>query len=105
PTHPEEEVPRLWRLFRWTYQGKCISWQSFLNGRTRVVDAQARFAKQNGIPYIDTESWVPRTTEYFVDDAHTLENGADKISDSFADGLVKSGVFDDLLGRSKQEDQ
>jgi hypothetical protein len=99
-TLSEEEVTRMWRLFRWKYQGKCISWASFLEGRSRVVDAQARFAGQHHLPYIDTEAWVPKTTEYFVDDAHTLEKGADRISDSFADGLVKSGVFDELLGRT-----
>ena len=92
------EVPLLWRLFRWKCQGKCLSWRSFLDGRTRVVDAQKRFARKQGLPYIDTEAWVPKTTEYFVDDAHTLEAGADKISDAFADGLVKSAIFDDLLG-------
>jgi hypothetical protein len=102
PTHPDDEVPRLWRLFRWKCQGKCLSWRSFLEGRTHVVDTQKRFAQKHGLPYIDTESWVPKTTEYFVDDAHTLEQGADLISDAFADGLVKSGVFEDLVGPSKQ---
>jgi lysophospholipase L1-like esterase len=96
----DEEVPRMWRVLRWKYQGKCIKWDSFLKARNRVVDAQADFAKQNHLPYIDTETAVPRTTEYFVDDAHTLESGADKISDSFAEGLVQAGIFDDLLGRS-----
>jgi lysophospholipase L1-like esterase len=100
-THPDEEVPRLWRLFRWKCQGKCLSWQSFLEGRTRVVDTQQRFAHEHGLPYIDTEAWVPKTTEYFVDDAHTMELGADRISDAFADGLVKSGVFEDLLGSTR----
>jgi lysophospholipase L1-like esterase len=98
PTHPDEEVPRLWRLFRWKYQGKCISWQSFLEGRRRVVDSQARFAKQHRLCYIDTEAAVPKTTEYFVDDAHTAGEGADRISDSFADGLMKSGILEELLG-------
>jgi lysophospholipase L1-like esterase len=102
PTHPDDEVPRLWRLFRWKYQGQCLSWKSFLDGRNRIIDTQKRFAEKHGLPYIDTEIWVPKTTQYFVDDAHTLEPGADKISDAFADGLVKSAVFDDLLGRSKQ---
>jgi hypothetical protein len=88
PTHPDAEVPYLWRLFRWKYRGKCISWQSFLEGRRRVVDAQARFAHKYRIPYIDTEAAVPKTTEYFVDDAHTAGEGADRISDCFARGLV-----------------
>jgi hypothetical protein len=102
PTHPDDEVPLLWRLFRWKCQGKCLSWRSFLEGRTRVVDIQKGFAHKHGVPYIDTEAWVPKTTEYFVDDAHTLERGANKISDAIADGLVKSGVFDDLVGPSRQ---
>jgi hypothetical protein len=97
----DEEVARMWRLFRWKCQGRCIKWESFLQGRGRVVDAQARFARENGLPYIDTEAAVPKTTEYFVDDAHTLEKGAEKISESFADGLVKSGVFDELLGKAR----
>jgi hypothetical protein len=95
--HPDEEVPLLWRLFRWKCQGKCLSWQSFLEGRTRVVETQKQFAEKHGLPYIDTEAWVPKTSVYFVDDAHTLEAGADKISDAFADGLIKSGIFADLL--------
>jgi hypothetical protein len=102
PTHSDDEVPRLWRLFRWKCQGKCLSWKSFLDGRTRVIDTQKRFAERHGLPYIDTEAWVPKTTEYFVDDAHTVEQGADKISDAFADGLVKSGVFDDFVGPIKK---
>ena len=99
PALSDEEVTRMWRVFRWKYQGKYVKWESFLEGRTRVVDAQARFAERDGIPYIDTETSVPKTCEYFVDDAHTLENGADRISDSFADGLVRAGVFEELLGR------
>jgi hypothetical protein len=99
PTPTDEEVTRMWRLFRWKCQGKCVSWRSFLEGRSRVVDAQARFAEQHRLPYVDTEAAVPRTVEYFVDDAHTLENGADRISDSFADGLIRQGVFDEWLGR------
>jgi hypothetical protein len=102
PTHSEDEVPRLWRLFRWKCQGKCLSWKSFLEGRSRVVDSQKHFAEKHGLPYIDTEARVPKTIEYFVDDAHTLELGADKISDAFADGLVNSGVFDDLLRQSEK---
>jgi lysophospholipase L1-like esterase len=100
PTLTDEEVSRMWRIFRWKYQGKAIKWESFLEARNRVVDAQAQFAERHGIPYIDTETWVPKTTEYFVDDAHTGENGADRISDSFAEGLVKAAVFKDLLGGS-----
>jgi hypothetical protein len=100
PMLSEEEVTRMWRVFRWKYQGKCIRWDSFLEGRNRVVDAQARFAERHGLVYIDTEARVPKTVEYFVDDAHTYENGADAISDSFADGLVNAGVFDELLARS-----
>jgi lysophospholipase L1-like esterase len=102
PTLTDEEVTRMWRVFRWKTHGKCIRWESFLEARNRVVDAQARFAERRRIPYVDTEAAVPRTTEYFVDDAHTLENGADKISDRFADGLLASGVFDELLGRTQK---
>jgi lysophospholipase L1-like esterase len=98
PALTEEEVPRMWRLFRWKSQGHCITWESFLEGRRRVVDAQARFARQHQLPYIDTEAWVPKTVEFFVDDAHTLEGGAERISEGFAQGLVKAGVFDPLLG-------
>jgi lysophospholipase L1-like esterase len=102
PALTEEEVTRMWRLFRWKCQGKCIKWESFLEGRNRVVDAQARFAAENRLVYIDTEAGVPKTTEYFVDDAHTLAAGADRISDSFAEGLVHAGVLDDLLGRTSK---
>jgi hypothetical protein len=105
PTLTDEEVGRMWRVLRWKSHGKCIKWESFLEARARVVDAQARFAERNGIPYIDTEAAVPKTTEYFVDDAHTLENGAEIISDCFAEGLVKAGVFDDLLSRSKEHQE
>jgi hypothetical protein len=97
PALTEEEVARMWRVFRWKCQGRCIRWESFLEGRNRVVDAQARLAERHGLPYIDTEARVPKTVEYFVDDAHTYEIGADAISDSFADGLVRAGVFDELL--------
>jgi lysophospholipase L1-like esterase len=100
PTLTEEEATRMWRIFRWKYQGKAIQWESFLEARNRVAEAQAQFAKWHGIRYIDTESWVPKTTEYFVDDAHTGEIGADRISDSFAEGLVRAEVFKDLLGGS-----
>jgi hypothetical protein len=103
PVLDDEEVTRMWRVFRWKSQGKCIKWESFLEARNRVVDAQARFARQHGIPYIDTEAAVPMTTEYFVDDAHTLENGAKRISGSFADGLVASGILQELLQRSQVE--
>lgn len=97
PILSDEEVARMWRVFRWKTQGKCIEWQSYLEARNRVVDAQARFAEANGIPYIDTEAAVPKTTEYFVDDAHTLEKGAERISDRFVDGLLAAAVLDALL--------
>jgi lysophospholipase L1-like esterase len=100
PSLTDEEVMRMWRVFRWKTNGKCIKWESYLEAHNRVLDAQARFAEVNAIPYIDTESAVPKTIEYFVDDAHTLENGAERISDSFADGLVSSRVFDTLSRRS-----
>ena len=102
PTLTDEEVTRMWRVFRWKTHGKCVKWESFLEARNRVVDAQARFAEQHRVPYIDTEAAVPQTTEYFVDDAHTLENGADKISDRFAEGLLASGVFAELRGGSQR---
>jgi lysophospholipase L1-like esterase len=98
PSLTDEEVMRMWRVFRWKTKGKCIKWESYLEARNRVVDAQARFAEVNGITYIDTESAVPKTTEYFVDDAHTLENGAERISDSFMEGLMSLGILDALLG-------
>lgn len=97
PVLTDEEVTRMWRLFRWKCQGKCISWEVFREGRNRVVDAQERFARENHLLYVDTEAAVPKTTEYFVDDAHTLENGAERISESFADRLVQSGILADLL--------
>jgi hypothetical protein len=102
PTLTDEEVTRMWRIFRWKYQGKYIKWESFLEARQRVVDAQARFAAQRGIPYIETETAVPKTTEYFVDDAHTFANGADCISDRFVEGLLSAGVFDEWLGTSAE---
>jgi lysophospholipase L1-like esterase len=100
PTHTDEEVTRMWRVLRWKSRGKYITWESYCRGRNRVVDAQARFARRHDIPYIDTESWVPKTIEYFVDDAHTFENGADRISDGFVEGLVRARVFDEWLGKS-----
>jgi hypothetical protein len=99
PTLTEEEVTHMWRVFRWKYEGRPIKWQSFYDARSRVVDAQQEFARRHGLPYIDTESRVPKTGEYFVDDAHTLENGADRISDAFAEGLANAGVFDEWLGK------
>src|SRR5262249_30681423 len=105
PKLTDEEVTRMWRLFRWKCKGKCIAWESFLEARRCVVEAQDRFAKKHGLPHIDTEAWLPKTMEYFVDDVHTLENGADKISDSFADGLVKSGVLQELLAQRKPTEQ
>jgi lysophospholipase L1-like esterase len=95
----DEEVMRMWRVFRWKSQGRCIKWEAYLEARNRVVDAQLGFARANGIPYIDTDTAVPKTIEYFVDDAHTLENGAERISEKFADGLVSSGAFDALLSQ------
>jgi hypothetical protein len=105
PTLTDEEVTYMWRIFRWKYQGHCIKWESFYQARSRVVDAQRDFARQHGLPYVDTEAWVPKTPEYFVDDAHTPGKGADKISDSFVDGLLKAGVFDELLGRTSQSEK
>jgi lysophospholipase L1-like esterase len=104
PKLTDEEVTRMWRLFRWTCKGKPIAWESYLEGRGRVVDTMTGFAKKHNLPHVDTESNLPRTTEYFVDDVHTVENGADRISDSIADGLVKSGILDELLGRRKPAD-
>jgi lysophospholipase L1-like esterase len=101
PRLSDEEVTRMWRVFRWKCRGQYVKWESFLEARNRVVDAQARFAAKHGLPYIDTEAAVPKTVEFFVDDAHTFGNGADRISACFAEGLVKAGVFDDLLESGK----
>jgi hypothetical protein len=100
----EDEVTRMWRIFLWKSRGQCVKWESFLEGRRRVVDAQARFAERHGLLYIDTECAVPKTIDYFVDDTHTFENGADRISDSFVEGLIRGGVLQRLLAREGRPD-
>jgi hypothetical protein len=105
PELTEEEVARMWRIFLWKRQGKCVKWEAFLEGRQRVIEAQARFAEQNGVLYIDTESAVPKSVDYFVDDAHTFGNGADQISERFADGLIRAGVLQRLLVQGDNPDE
>jgi hypothetical protein len=57
----------------------------------------ARVAKEHGIPLIDLESQIPKTTDYFLDDVHYTDKGNALIAQTISAYLIQQ----DLVTKTK----
>jgi lysophospholipase L1-like esterase len=75
-----EELNRLWFPLS-TPEGPVRPSGRWLEEEaTRYNNAQQEIARRHGSTYVDLDSWVPKTLEYFFDDCHFTDAGSRLLS-------------------------
>jgi lysophospholipase L1-like esterase len=62
---------------------------SMIRGMNAFNSATAEIARRHGLPLIDLESQIPKTTDYFLDDVHYTEDGNARIADLISAYLIQ----------------
>lgn len=73
--------------------GQAPDLESMTAGLTLFNDTVREIAVEDGIPLLDLESMVPKTSEYFVDDVHYTEAGNALVAQLVADFLSARGLL------------
>jgi lysophospholipase L1-like esterase len=73
------------------------SMEAMKNGMRLFNDAARKVAQTRGVRFVDFDSGVPKTAEYFTDDAHLTRAGNEILARLAADAIDA----DDLIGRAK----
>lgn len=79
------------------FGGKRPSLYSMIDGMRRFNDTTRRLATQVGVPLVDLEQQMPKTTEYLYDDVHYTVAGNELIGNALADDIIESGVVDRVM--------
>lgn len=87
----ETEIAQLY-LYQWDAVGDGKRWslETARRGFEQYNDRVRALAQEEGIPLIDLEQVIPKTTRYFVDDVHYTSEALDLISDHVAGELLRT---------------
>lgn len=95
----EPELLQMWEVLRWSCDGQLIRWGTFVDGVRRVKDLQRQFAFDHGLPCIDVEEAVPKSTANFIDHIHSTEHGSAAIAGAMSQYLLE---HEELLITTRQ---
>jgi lysophospholipase L1-like esterase len=79
------------------FGGKRPSLYSMIDGMDRFNDATRRLAEQAGVPLVDLDRRLPKTTDYLYDDVHYTVAGNELIGNALADDIIASGLVDRVM--------
>jgi lysophospholipase L1-like esterase len=83
----------------WYAQRQCEtnqvhpSTRALITGITLFNNATQKIAKENDIPFINLESQIPKTPDYFRDDVHLTQKGNLKISDILFNYFIENNLI------------
>lgn len=95
---PEERQLLVFPLTNY-FGGKRPSLYSMIDGMHRFNDATRRLAQQAGVPLVDLEQLMPKTTDYLYDDVHYTTAGNELIGNALADSIIESAIVARLMER------
>ncbi len=77
---------------------------SMIAGMRAFNDASRAIARDHGVTYVDLESMVPRTLEFFTDDVHYTPAGCECIAGAFAEAFRQARLIEQVLAARRGED-
>jgi len=79
------DAERTWHIW--------FSERGLLDASRRMNEAQRRVASETRTLLVDADAAVPRTREYFADDVHYTDRGAQLVAELVAGALLSSGAL------------
>jgi hypothetical protein len=74
--------------------GTLPSPKSLTKAMSQINQASKKIADENNIPFVDIESQVPKTTEYFYDDVHYTTKGNALVANIIYKAIVQNRFLD-----------
>ena len=71
-----------------------FSEDGLLDVAEKYNDATRRVAREMGVPLLDLDGSVPETKDYFVDQVHYTDKGAQAVAEKALKGLVDSRLLE-----------
>ena len=99
---PPEHAPQMWDLVQWRSGDRYVAWDTYVAGYAMLRDTHEKFARRNGLLFIDAEAGVPKDPEYFIDHVHFTPKGTERVGSVIAKGLLESGALQELLTSQSQ---
>ena len=70
-----------------------LSENGFIDGSIKFNDAARRIAKEQNVVFIDMANLIPKTQEYFSDNYHYTDKGAETIAKNIYDVLIETKLI------------
>ncbi len=86
-TREEREV--VWFAKAHQENGRRASIASMADGMRRFNEVSRAVAERAGVPFVDLDAAVPKTTEYLYDDVHYTAKGAARVAESLTRAVVR----------------
>lgn len=71
-----------------------VSLKSIRTAMNKFNESSRKIALEQNIPFIDIESRVPKTWEYFTDDVHYTDKGSKRVAEVVFESIVDSSYLD-----------
>jgi lysophospholipase L1-like esterase len=89
-----EEAGKVWFAKAFcTHDNRYPDYKSMFSAMSKMNDAIRQVAQQEGIPLADLDAFLPKTTEYFMDDVHTTARGSRAVAQAIANTIVQAGYL------------
>jgi hypothetical protein len=82
PHMPPQEEELLWFRIASAEGPVCVEPGVLYTEMCRYNQVQQKCAEKHGARYLDLDSSIPKTPEYYIDDCHYTDVGSQKVSDS-----------------------
>lgn len=89
---PREREVLLFAIAQQMDDGRMASLESMIQGFDLFNGTARQVAEENGIPFLDLESAVPKTLDFFYDDVHYTPQGNERIGNAMANFIEELGV-------------